>query len=67
MDFLNDEKEKSLLLYGVADEEKHFLLLQALNARGSLKELVYLIHITKDGMRDFFQWAGFNDVKVPKI
>lgn len=64
--FLRSETEKSLLLCGIADEEKHLSLLKALNSQGSLKGLVYLIHTTKDGMENFFRRAGLYDVKVPK-
>ncbi|BBU38474.1 hypothetical protein APP_07660 [Aeribacillus pallidus] len=32
IDFLNNETEKTLLLRGIADKEKHQTLLKALNA-----------------------------------
>lgn len=64
--FLNNETEKTLLLCGIADKEKHLSLLKALNVQGNLKGLVFLIHTTKDGMMHFFRWAGLYDVKVPK-
>ena len=38
--FLNNETEKTLLICGIADEEKHRTLLKALNVRG-----LSLIHI----------------------
>ena len=37
--FLNNETEKTLLICGIADEEKHRTLLKALNARGRSKGL----------------------------
>ena len=64
--FLNNETEKTLLICGIADEEKHRTLLKALNVRGMSKGLIFLIHTTKDGMEDFFRWAGLSKVKVPK-
>ena len=64
--FLNNETEKTLLICGIADEEKHRTLLKALNVRGRSKGLIFLIHTTKDGMEDFFRWAGLSKVKVPK-
>lgn len=64
--FLNNETEKTLLICGIADEEKHRKLLKALNARGRSKGLIFLIHTTKDGMENFFRWAGLYKVKVPK-
>ena len=64
--FLNNETEKTLLICGIADEEKHLTLLKALNARGRSKGLIFLIHTTKDGMENFFRWAGLYEVKVPK-
>lgn len=64
--FLNNETEKTLLICGIADEEKHRTLLKALNARGRSKGLIFLIHTTKDGMENFFRWAGLYKVKVPK-
>ncbi|MCP1110257.1 hypothetical protein [Ohessyouella blattaphilus] len=66
VDFLNNETEKNLLLCGIADEEKHLSLLKALNAQGNLKGLILLIHTTKNGMEDFFHWAGIYKLKVPK-
>lgn len=65
-DFLISEDEKTLLVCGIADEEKHLTLLKALNAQGKSKGLIYLIHTTKDGMENFFHWAGLHKVKVPK-
>ena len=64
--FLNNETEKTLLICGIADEEKHRTLLKALNVRGRSKGLIFLIHTTKDGMENFFRWAGLSKVKVPK-
>ena len=64
--FLNNETEKTLLICGIADEEKHRTLLKALNARERSKGLIFLIHTTKDGMENFFRWAGLYKVKVPK-
>ena len=64
--FLNNETEKTLLICGIADEEKHRTLLKALNVRGRSKGLIFLSHTTKDGMEDFFRWAGLSKVKVPK-
>lgn len=63
--FLNNEKEKTLLICGFADKEKHLSLLRALNAKRNLKGLVFLIHTTKEGMMSFFSWAGLYKVKVP--
>lgn len=54
------------MICGIADEEKHRALLKALNARGRSKGLIFLIHTTKDGMENFFRWAGLYKVKVPK-
>jgi len=65
VDFLGNETEKTLLLSGIADKEKHRSLLKALNAREKMKGLIYLIHTTKDGMKDFFRWAELYKVKVP--
>ena len=42
--FLNNETEKTLLICGIADEEKHRTLLKALNVRGRSKGLIFLIH-----------------------
>ena len=41
--FLNNETEKTLLICGIADEEKHRTLLKALNARERSKGLIFLI------------------------
>lgn len=65
IDFISNETEKTLLLCGIADKEKHRSLLKALNAQGNLKGLIYLIHTTKDGMTNFFRWAELYKVKVP--
>jgi len=43
MEFISSKSEKTMLLCGVADKEKHRLLLKALNDNGSLKGLIYLI------------------------
>lgn len=66
IDFLSNETEKTLLLRGIADKEKHQALLKALNAHGNLKGLINLIHTTKDGMESFFRWAELYKVNVPK-
>lgn len=66
IDFLNNKTEKTLLLRGIADKEKHQVLLKALNAQGNLKGLINLIHTKKDGMKDFFRWAELYKVNVPK-
>ena len=66
IDFLNNETDKTLLLRGIADKEKHQTLLKALNAQGNLKGLINLIHTTKDGMENFFRWAELYKVNVPK-
>ena len=66
IDFLSNETEKTLLLRGIADKEKHQALLKALNAKGNLKGLINLIHTTKDGMENFFRWAELYKVNVPK-
>lgn len=66
VDFLNNETEKTLLLRGIADKEKHQALLKALNAQGEMKGLINLIHTSKSGMEDFFRWAELYKVKVPK-
>ena len=64
--FLNDDVAKTLLVCGLADKEKHLMLLKALNAQGRSKGLIFLIHTTKEGMKNFFHWAGLYKVKVPK-
>ncbi|MEG1716996.1 MAG: hypothetical protein RR275_09325, partial [Lachnospiraceae bacterium] len=64
-DFLNNTNDKTLLICGVADKEKHISLLKALNSQGKQRGLVDLIHTTKDGMESFFRWAGLYKVKVP--
>ena len=46
IDFLDNETEKTLLLRGIADKEKHQTLLKALNSQGNLKGLINLIHTT---------------------
>ncbi|CCQ95527.1 conserved hypothetical protein [[Clostridium] ultunense Esp] len=66
MDFMGNETEKTLLLRGIADKEKHQALLKALNAQGNLKGLINLIHTSKDGMENFFRWAELYKVNVPK-
>lgn len=66
VDFLSNESEKTLLLRGIADKEKHQVLLKALNAQGEMKGLINLIHTSKNGMEDFFRWAELYKVKVPK-
>jgi len=66
IDFLDNETEKTLLLRGIADKEKHQVLLKALNSQGNLKGLINLIHTTKNGMENFFRWAELYKVKVPK-
>lgn len=66
IDFMNNETEKTLLLRGIADKEKHQALLKALNAQGNLKGMINLIHTTKDGIENFFRWAELYKVKVPK-
>ncbi|WP_230199691.1 hypothetical protein [Bacillus andreraoultii] len=63
---MNNETEKTLLLRGIADKEKHQALLKALNAQGNLKGLINLIHTSKDGMENFFRWAELYKVNVPK-
>ena len=64
--FLSNESEKTLLLRGMADKEKHQVLLKALNAQGEMKGLINLIHTSKNGMEDFFRWAELYKVKVPQ-
>lgn len=64
--FLNAEKEKTLLLCGVADKEKHLSLLKMLNKQGNLRGLIYLVHTTKDGIANFFHWAELYNVNIPK-
>jgi hypothetical protein len=66
MDFMKNETEKTLLLRGIPDKEKHQALLKALNAQGNLKGLINLIHTSKDGMENFFRWAELYKVNVPK-
>lgn len=46
--FLNNETEKTLLICGIADEEKHRTLLKALNVRGR-SNLSYSYHKGWDG------------------
>ena len=65
VDFISNKIDKTLLLCGIADKEKHQSLLRALNAQGNLNGLIYLIHTTKGGMMDFFRWAELYKVKVP--
>lgn len=65
VNFLNNSTEKTLLICGVADQEKHISLLKALNNQGKQRGVVNLIHTTKDGMESFFRWAGLYKVKVP--
>ena len=64
--FLDSEIEKTLLICGIADKEKHLTLIKTLNARGNIKGLVFLIHTTIDGISNFFSWAGLYRVKTPK-
>ncbi len=66
VDFLSNESEKTLLLRGIADKEKHQVLLKALNGQGEKKGLINLIHTSKKGMEDFFRWAELYKIKVPK-
>ncbi len=66
MDFMNNGTERTLLLRGIADKEKHQILLKALNDQGKLKGLINLIHTTKDGMENFFRWAELYKVRVPQ-
>ena len=66
IDFISNETEKTLLLCGIADKEKHQALLKSLNAQGEMKGLINLNHTSKDGMEDFFRWAELYKVKVPK-
>ena len=66
VDFLSNESEKTLLLRGIADKEKHQVLLKALNAQGEMKGLINLIHTSKNGMEEFFRWAELYKVKVPQ-
>jgi len=66
MEFISSKSEKTMLLCGVADKEKHRLLLKALNDNGSLKGLIYLINTTRDGMENFLRWAELNKVMPPK-
>lgn len=65
--FIDNPNEKTLLLRGVAEKEKHRLILRALNKKGKSKGLINLLHTTTDGMKNFFDWAELYDVKVPKI
>ena len=65
LDFMGNDSEKTLLLSGIADKEKHQALLKALNSQGELKGLVNLIHTTKDGIQNFFRWAELYKVSVP--
>ncbi|ROR28086.1 hypothetical protein EDD66_10524 [Mobilisporobacter senegalensis] len=66
VEFLSSETDKSLLLCGIADKDKHRALLKALNAQGELTGLVNLIHTTKSGVDEFFRWAGLYEIKGPK-
>lgn len=66
VDFLSDTKDKTLLLSGFADKEKHQSLIRALNTQGGMKGLVLLIHTSIDGIKNFFRWAEMYDLKVPK-
>ncbi|SYZ80056.1 hypothetical protein [Trichococcus shcherbakoviae] len=65
LEFMSNDSEKTLLLSGIADKEKHQALLKALNSQGELKGLVNLIHTTKDGIQNFFRWAELYNVSVP--
>lgn len=49
--FLNNETEKTLLICGIADEEKHRTLLKALNVRGRSKGLSFLFIPQRMGWR----------------
>ena len=64
--FLNSQTEKTLLLCGIADDEKHCMLLKTLNSRGKSKGFVFLIHTTKEGMEINYSLARLSGVKVPK-
>ena len=66
IDFIGNKTEKTLLLRGIADKEKHQALLKALNAQGEMKGLINLIHTSKNGMEDFFRHAELYKIKVPK-
>jgi len=66
IDFIGNKTEKTLLLRGIADKEKHQALLKALNAQGEMKGLINLIHTSKNGMEDFFRQAELYKIKVPK-
>lgn len=52
-EFISNDNDKSLLLRGIADTEKHQVLLKALNKHGNLKGLILLIHTARDGMKTF--------------
>lgn len=65
LEFMSNDSEKTLLLSGIADKEKHQALLKALNSQGELKGLVNLIHTTKDGIQNFFRWAELYNGSVP--
>ena len=66
IDFLKSATEKTMMLSGIADKEKHQTLLKTLNSQGNLCGLIYLIHTTKDGMENFFRWAELDNIDVPK-
>jgi len=66
IDFLANANERTLLLRGVADDEKLRILLNALNAQGRTQGLIYLIHTTIEGIDHFFRWAQISNVKLPK-
>lgn len=66
VDFLSNENEKTLLLRGIADKEKHQVLLKALNAQGEMKGLISNPYIKK-WYGGLFRWAELYKVKVPKI
>lgn len=65
-DFLHDNEKKTLLLCGIADHEKHLTLLRALNSNGPARGVIMLIYTTREGMRNFFEWAELKKVKIPK-
>lgn len=64
--FIDNPDEKTLLLRGTAEYEKHRLILRAFNQKDKSKGLIHLLHTTMDGMKNFFDWAELYDVKVPK-
>ncbi len=64
-EFYTNTTERTMLLCGNADKEKHRTLLRVLNEQGHLNGLILLIHTTRDGMQSFFRWAELYKMRTP--